>query len=173
LGSLISFVFLALIYIMLAYLGLIPAQFNMFKESQPANEAVALTEMTEDQSAMNEPFQLPEEISSQLDTQTAGMEGGVEDEAAAVLEHVKNYTLTNGKTLQEVINAKHPNQQSMIEWSITTAVEPDNYSILVKVPPENPQSFKVSYRFNFNTVTNVLEPTISDSKNLLDSIKGK
>ena len=57
----------------------------------------------------------------------------------------------------------------MAEWSISTAVDPDNYSVMVKVPPENPQSFKISYRFNYNTETKALEPTISDSKNLLQS----
>ena len=58
----------------------------------------------------------------------------------------------------------------LITWDISTAVDPDNYSVLVKVPPENPQSFKISYRFNYNAVTKALDPTISDAKNLLDSV---
>ena len=76
----------------------------------------------------------------------------------------------NGYTLQEFIEAKHPAAKDLITWDISTAVDPDNYSILVKVPPENPQSFKISYRFNYNTVTKALDPTISDAKNLLDSV---
>ena len=78
--------------------------------------------------------------------------------------------MANGQTLQQLIPAKHPATQDMIEWTITTAVEPQNYSVLVKVPPENPQSFKISYRFNYNTENKALDPTISDSKNLLDSV---
>ena len=87
-----------------------------------------------------------------------------------ILTEVKNLVMANGQTLEQLINSRHPAAQGMIKWSITTAVEPNNYSILVKVPPENPQSFKISHRFNYNTVTKVLSPTISDSKNLLDSI---
>lgn len=76
----------------------------------------------------------------------------------------------NGYTLQQYIEARHPAAKGLITWDISTAVDPDNYSILVKVPPENPQSFKISYRFNYNTVTKALDPTISDAKNLLDSV---
>ena len=95
-----------------------------------------------------------------------------EDANAALLNEVKQYALPNGQTLESLINARHPVQQpEMIEWSLTTAVEPDNYSVLVKIPPENPQSFKISYRFNYNAVTKELEPTTSDSKNLLDSMQ--
>lgn len=86
-----------------------------------------------------------------------------------VLDEVKNYPLMNGYTLKQFIEAKHPAAKDLITWDISTAVDPDNYSVLVKVPPENPQSFKISYRFNYNTVTKALDPTISDAKNLLDS----
>ena len=87
-----------------------------------------------------------------------------------ILTEVKNYPLQNGYTLQQFIEAKHPAAQNLITWEISTAVDPDNYSVLVKVPPENPQSFKISYRFNYNTVTKALDLTISDAKNLLDSV---
>ena len=88
----------------------------------------------------------------------------------AILTEVKNFRLANGYTLQQFIEAKHPAAKNLITWEISTAVDPDNYSVLVKVPPENPQSFKISYRFNYNTVTKALDPTISDAKNLLDSV---
>ncbi len=150
----------ALIYFMLAFMNLIPAQFNVLSSGQktaaPQNAQIA-DEM------------LPQE-------QPAAQPGTVPMEAAAanpmdnILTEVKNYPLQNGYTLQQFIEAKHPAAQNLITWEISTAVDPDNYSVLVKVPPENPQSFKISYRFNYNTVTKALDPTISDAKNLLDSV---
>ena len=107
--------------------------------------------------------------SQQLPGQLPAAQPGV-NPLDPILTEVKNLVMANGQTLEQLINSRHPAAQGMIEWSITTAVEPNNYSILVKVPPENPQSFKISHRFNYNTVTKVLSPTISDSKNLLDSI---
>ena len=183
LGSLVALVIAAIIYIMLAYLEIIPAQFNFLKKGPSAQELQAeqaqLNEMLsmpaennlmpqplpQDPFGAAQPLQLPANVENQLDPAVA-----TSNPLDPVLAEVKNYALSNGQTLQQLINAKHPAMQDMIEWSITTAVEPQNYSVLVKVPPENPQSFKISYRFNYNTVTKALDPTISDSKNLLDSV---
>ncbi len=181
LGTLVSLVIVAIIYVMLAYLEILPDQFNFLKKGATAEQIKAeqaqlnemlgvpaepLQQLPQDSFGATQPLQLPEDVQTVLDPQAVAPVNPLD----YVLNEVKNYTLSNGQTLQQLINAKHPAMQEMIEWNITTAVEPQNYSILVKVPPENPQSFKISYRFNYNTENKALDPTISDSKNLLDSV---
>ncbi len=203
LGSVVSIVILALIYVMLAYLELLPQQFN-FLQATPAaeqiqvqdqqlnelldpNSASGQTQLPSDSAAQNYPGQqgyapangqtqqpvLPQQVAANGAFLPQGQTAPALPQANPldpILTEVKNLQMANGQTLEQLINSRHPVAQGQIEWSITTAVEPNNYSILVKVPPENPQSFKISHRFNYNTVTKVLSPTISDSKNLLDSI---
>lgn len=147
-------VLLGAIYAGVAYLQLIPDNMN-FINPKPAVSA-------EEQQA-----QMEEMLPSQEPAQPAAPQVSPADRA---LTEVKNYALPNGMTLEQLIASRHPNAGNMIEWTISTAVDPDNYSVMAKVPPENPQSFKISYRFNYNTVTKALEPTISDSKNLLMSV---
>lgn len=147
-------ILLGAIYAGVAYLQLIPDNMN-FINPKPAVSA-------EEQQA-----QMEEMLPSQAPAQPAAPQVSPADRA---LTEVKNYALPNGMTLEQLIASRHPNAGNMIEWSISTAVDPDNYSVMAKVPPENPQSFKISYRFNYNTVTKALEPTISDSKNLLMSV---
>ncbi|MBR3899898.1 MAG: hypothetical protein IKJ44_06480 [Elusimicrobiaceae bacterium] len=187
-GGLVAVVILAVIYVMLAFLGLLPDGLNVLKKGPSAEELQAqeeqLTEMIgpdlsqapavapQNPYAANQPMQMPAAVENQVMAQQP-MAQPQQNPMAVVLGEAKNYLLSNGQTLQQVINARHPNAVRMIEWSITTAVEPNNYSILVKVPPENAQSFKISYRFNYNTITKTLDPTISDSKNLLDSVSGR
>ncbi len=157
LGTIAVVVIAGIIYAMLAFMNLIPAQFNMFAtQTNAAEQNVQLEEM------LGPTDQMAPEASAQAAASVNPME--------SILSEVKNYPLANGYTLQQFIEAKHPAAQNLITWDISTAVDPDNYSILVKVPPENPQSFKISYRFNYNTVTKALDPTISDAKNLLDSV---
>ncbi len=148
-GLLVVFLLAAVSYGMLAFMNIIPEKFNVLasgKEAQAqAEQAAQLEEMLPDTPAPADPMQ-------------------------AALEDVKNYLLPNGSTLQAYIEAKHASVKDGITWDISTAVDPDNYSVLIKVPPENPQSFKISYRFNYNTVTKALEPTISDAKNLMDEV---
>ena len=216
LGGLVSVVILVLIYVMLAYLELIPAGLNFIK-SAPAQTQVQQEDLNEmlgtqqPDAALPAQGQLPQQPANMpqqgyapnmqgqmpagalpaqqgqmmpgqpgqmpqgqmMPGQTGQMMPGQNPNAMlnAILTEVKNLRMSNGQTLEQLINSRHPAAQNLIEWTITTAVEPDNYSILVKVPPENPQSFKIPYRFNYNTVTKALEPTISDSKNLLDSLK--
>lgn len=190
LGILVSLVILAVIYVMLAYLELLPAKFNVIKSGPSAEETQArsqqLNEMlgpdadgqaadaVQSQQApygAAQPLQLPAGAESQIAPQPMQTGAQPANPLAPMLAQVQNYPMVNGQTLQQLINSRHPAAQNLIEWNITTAVEPDNYSVLVKVPPENPQSFKISYRFNYNAVTGALEPTISDSKNLLDSLR--
>ncbi len=160
-GVLVALILAALIYGMLAFMNLIPAQFNLLASNKAQAEQMAarqdqMNEMLYDEPQTVEPTTLPQQ------------QAAVNPMDAALAE-VQSYPLVNGFTLKEFIEAKHPAAQALITWDISTAVDPDNYSVLVKVPPENPQSFKISYRFNYNTVTKALDPTISDAKNLLDS----
>ena len=91
-----------------------------------------------------------------------------------VLSDVQNISLSNGFTLKEFVESKHAAiSKDLISWEVADAVEPDNYSITVKIPPENPQNFKTVYRFNYNMENGLLEPTISDAKNLLDQAEGQ
>lgn len=162
LGVLVAIVLAALIYGMLAFMNLIPAQFNVFS-SDKAQQA----QLAEQNARMNEMLTEDQPVNYELPAQPAAQQPAM-NPMDAVLEEVKNHPLMNGFTLKEFIEAKHPAAQNLITWDISTAVDPDNYSVLVKVPPENPQSFKISYRFNYNTISKELNPTISDAKNLLD-----
>ncbi len=168
LGSLVSIVCLAVIYVMMAYLNLLPASFNLFK-----SEETPVPQPFQEQ-AINEMLPQTNTPDSSLpaadDTAAATTENNGTN-METLLMQVKNQILSNGQTLEQLVNTRHAAQVSSIEWSIADAVEPDNYSVLIKVPPANPQSFKISYRFNYNALTKELEPTISDSKNLLDSLQ--
>lgn len=162
LGVLAALLIAVIIYIMLAFMEIIPAQFNLLKNSANNN----IRQQQEQTEQLNE--MLGQSAFPETEAQTPAPQANA-DPKEAVLLQVQSFALPNGMTLKELIDSRHPNMVNMIEWNATTAVEPDNYSILVKVPPENPQSFRISYRFNYNTVTNELIPTISDAKNLLDS----
>lgn len=152
-GLLVGLLLFIILYALLAFMHLLPNSMNFLSKPASTEASVPTAQMKEMLSAK----------ASQ--TEQKG-NGSLED----VLEDVKNYVLPNGYTLQAFIEAKHPTiSPDLITWDISEAVEPDNYSVLAKVPPENPQSFKMSYRFNYNTVAKTLDPTISDAKNLLES----
>lgn len=160
-GLLAILLLLGLIYGMMAFMNWIPPQFNLLAKPQQTTAEQQDAQLSEMLGENTMPVQTVDENTPV----------GVESSQDAILAEVKNYMLPNGMTLQSFIEAKHPAAVSLITWDISTAVDPDNYSILVKVPPENPQSFKISYRFNYNAVTKALDPTISDAKNLLDAAK--
>lgn len=150
-GLLVGFLLLIILYALLAFMHAIPDSINFLSKPAEAKAPAPVAQMEE---------MLPSASA------TAAENNSLEN----VLEEVKNYTLPNGYTLQSFIEEKHPGvSPDLITWDVSAAVEPDNYSVLAKVPPENPQSFKMSYRFNYNAVTKTLDPTISDAKNLLDS----
>ena len=159
--SLIGLLLLAAAYVGLAFLHLLPDQFNILSSKKEAVQQDQLEEMLGTQETDATTPVTVEEVTP-IEVESA-------NPMDTILDEVKNYTLPNGYTLKDFIETKHPATKDLITWEIATAVDPDNYSILVKVPPENPQSFKISYRFNYNAVTKELEPTISDAKNLLDS----
>ena len=155
----LSVVFLLIVlYFMTSYLGLVP---NIFGSKEATVEETQEDEMFDTSSLQEDSINSFPQVNASTSTNPLDN----------VVNEVKNYLLVNGSTLQQLINSRHPTAQNLIEWSATNAVEPDNYSILVKVPPDNPQGFKISYRFNYNMVTKALEPTISDAKNLLDSVR--
>ena len=161
LGILVAVILMVVIYFMMAYLGLVSPKYNLLKSDTNAEE----TQTADDDSQLSAVAGQGNQFGSLSDRGN-----GEEDQMTTALTEVRNYVLLNGETLEQLINSRHPAAVDSIEWNITNAVEPDNYSILVKVPPENAQSFKISYRFNYNMITKDLEPTISDSKNLLDSV---
>lgn len=158
-GGVVVVVALGLIYAMLGFMNLLPASINVFGDKQAAAQQAQQAQMDE---------MLVDENTYQQDP-SALVDAAPADPTTVVLQEVQAFPLMNGYTLKEFIEAKHPAAVNLITWEISTAVDPDNYSVIVKVPPENPQSFKTSYRFNYNAVTKALDPTISDAKNLLDS----
>ena len=153
LGGCVGLILLIILYALLAFMHMLPDSINFLSKPAQEQETASVAQMEEMLPAAT-PAAAAEESNS-LDS---------------ILEEVKNYVLPNGYTLQSFIESKHPAvSPELITWDISAAVEPDNYSVLTKVPPENPQSFKMSYRFNYNAATKALDPTISDAKNLLDS----
>ena len=85
-----------------------------------------------------------------------------------VTEKVKNYTFSNGTTLQTRINSVHQNLSDEIEWSAFPTEEQDVYSIAVKIP-QNKDGQGFSYRFNYNVASNMLTPTTSEAKNIIEN----
>lgn len=160
-GVLVGLLALIILYVLLGILKVLPNSVNVFANEKPT-AALATEEF------FPEPVQpvTTEEVTVQEEVQTPSPA----DEA---LTKVQGFPLPNGLTLKQFIETKHADVASdLITWEITDAVEPDNYSITVKVPPANPQNFKTVYRFNYNTQSGLLDPTISDSKNLLDQAYG-
>jgi len=168
-GTLVTFALVAVLYVLLSFMHIIPQQFNMlFKEKPAAAAPVAQVQ----EILQSEEQNTTEQVSSEEETAAPAEPHQPAEPLSTeeVLSEVQQFILPNGQSLQSLIETKHAAvAPELITWDISTAVEPDNYSVLVKVPPENPQSFKTSYRFNYNPVTKTLDPTISDAKNLLDS----
>lgn len=171
-STLIAVVLAAAVYAGLAFMNLLPPSMNFLSGKKAAAKQQAQTAQVEAMLGTEENVNMPSAVPVAAPAETAApaAEQTPANPMQAILTTVQNYPLANGYTLKEYIESKHTASASLITWDISTAVEPDNYSILVKIPPENPQSFKITYRFNYNTVTQALEPTISDAKNLLDSV---
>ena len=151
--GLVFVLLLIILYVALGMFKLLPSSVNVFasKEDKPSIAQQASEEFLQEQPAQ------PQEPSA---TEIAQ-------------DKVQNFPLPNGYTLKGFIESKYASvSPELITWEVTEAVEPDNYSVTVKVPPENPQNFKTVYRFNYNMQTGMLDPTISDAKNLLDQAYG-
>ena len=155
--GLIALLALIVLYVVLSMLHLLPSNSKEAQQAQAVQNTQAI--LQEEGNA-----QTPLEQPAPADTPTA------QDQA---LEKVQNFPLPNGYSLKGFIESKHATiSPELITWEVADAVEPDNYSVTVKVPPENPQNFKTVYRFNYNMQTGLLDPTISDAKNLLDQAYG-
>ncbi len=160
---LVSLALLIILYVLLAFMNLLPKQYNVLAAKEKATPAAQSSEMMLTEVSTEMP--MGEEPSTE-EMAAAATEGSTMDE---MLAEVQQYMLPNGQTLKSYVETVHATiSPELITWEITDAVEPDNYSVLVKVPPEDPQSFKTSYRFNYNAANKTLDPTISDAKNLLD-----
>lgn len=152
LGLLVSVLLLLVIYVALCFMHKLPDSLNLLSKNTEAPLATSEELLQENPlaTATEQPVGQPEQMEQVLST-------------------VQNFMLPNGRTLQQFIQEKHSAiSNELISWEIVDAVEPDNYSITVKIPPENPQNIKTVYRFNYNTQDGTLDPTISDAKNLLD-----
>ena len=155
--ALVGLLILIILYVLLGMLKLLPASVNLFAGKQPAATQATQELLTEEQPVVPQETQQPQEPTLAQQAQ----------------EKVQNFPLPNGYQLKGFIESKHPTiDPELITWETTEAVEPDNYSVTVKVPPENPQNFKTVYRFNYNMLSGLLDPTISDAKNLLDQAYG-
>ena len=159
-GGLLALLVIIILYVVLGFLHLLPASVNILASKKQDSAA---TQTTQDI--------LNEEVAAAPVEEAQPAEPTPQQQA---LEKVQNFSLPNDSTLKGFIESKHKAiDPELITWEITDAVEPDNYSVTVKIPPENPQSFKTVYRFNYNLQTGMLDPTISDAKNLLDQAYGK
>ncbi len=156
---LIGLLALIILYVLLGMMKLLPASVNLFAGKQtPAVEQTTQEILSEPQ-----PAAAPA-VEEEPQTNTL---------AQQAQEKVQNFPLPNGFLLKDFIVFKHGAiSPELITWETTEAVEADNYSVTVKVPPENPQNFKTVYRFNYNMLSGLLDPTVSDAKNLLDQAYG-
>ncbi|MBO5911169.1 MAG: hypothetical protein J6Q05_03140 [Elusimicrobiaceae bacterium] len=151
---LIGLLVLIILYVVLGMMKLLPASINVLASKK--QQAVAAQTAQEFLPQTQAPA-VAEEVP----------QGPTPAEQAQ--EKVQNFALPNGTNLKSFIEAKHAAvSPELITWETTESVEEDNYSVTVKVPPENPQSFKTVYRFNYNMTSGLLSPTVSDAKNLLD-----
>ncbi len=158
--SLIVLLALIVLYVLLGILHILPSSINLF-----AGKEAAQVQNTQDL--------LGEQANSSVATQNESAELAKPTPQDQALEKVQNFPLPNRYSLKGFIESKHAAiSPELITWEVADAVEPDNYSVTVKVPPENPQNFKTVYRFNYNMQTGLLDPTISDAKNLLDQAYG-
>ncbi len=156
--ALVGVLLLIILYALLGLMKLLPASVNLFAAKQQAPVAEQTTqEMLNEAPAVPAAPEVPQ--------------GPTPAEQAQ--EKVQNFPLPNGYLLKGFIESKHATiSPELITWETTEAVEADNYSVTVKVPPENPQNFKTVYRFNYNMLSGLLDPTVSDAKNLLDQAYG-
>ena len=157
LGTLVALLLVVILYVVLGFMHLIPNSLNVFgaKESKQVASAQVMQEMFQEKKPAAKPAPAP------AAAPVAAKEAVVPTEEI-LLAKLKNYLLPNGKTLKEFVEQKHaPISADLITWSVAPAPNGNNeYVANIKVPPANPQSFKITYRFNYNFATNALVPTI-------------
>ncbi|MBO7605436.1 MAG: hypothetical protein J6S61_03090, partial [Elusimicrobiaceae bacterium] len=110
----------------------------------------------------------PEIITQKTPENEMQVSNNEQDQVYTVLEKVKNYTFSDATTLESRINNIHKNSSSNIEWSLIPIEEQNVYSIAVKIP-QNTDGQGFSYRFNYDVPGNVLTPTTSEAKNIMEN----
>lgn len=177
-GGLMKFILLLIVlagaYAGAVYMGYLPDYTGFIKPAQPVEEdytpvgpVTAAPPITADDLMGDMP-----PPSAQIPPSIPAGSGITASAPRSFLDTVKNYKLSNGVTLKTLIDSKHPSVKDFIEWT-ETEFDDNNYSIFVKVPPEKEMTLRTIYRFNYNIQTKALTPTITDSRNLLESIKKK
>jgi hypothetical protein len=91
----------------------------------------------------------------------------------AIVSAIKDYELAPGKKLEATIN-QTTNQEFLkdIEWRIKM-LDADFYSVTVRVPPSAPNGWVISYRFDYDSKLNKLNPINGDAQTLVDNATGK
>ena len=90
------------------------------------------------------------------------------DSMSEILTQVKQYSFPDKTTLEQRIIAANSNMEGNLDWSIFPTEDLDVYSIAVKLPA-NMEGQSFSYRFNYNVNGDVLTPTTSESKNIMEN----
>ncbi len=90
------------------------------------------------------------------------------NEPYSIVENVKNYTFSDGTTLEERIKTSNKISNAQLEWTLLPTEEQNVYSIAVRLP-KNSVGQGFSYRFNYNNLDRVLTPTTSESKNIMEN----
>lgn len=85
-----------------------------------------------------------------------------------IISKIKNYTFSDGTTLEERINSAHNNVANEIEWTLFPTEEQNIYSVAAKIP-QNKDGQGFSYRFNYNITEGELTPTTSEAKNIIEN----
>ena len=148
-GVLIMLLLGGAIYAILGFMNLIPAQYNLLSSQQQveAQPNAQLDEMlgTEEEQPVQE---LSEQEQPSMQEEFPPVEPQQEvttDPKEVVRTEVQNYLLSNGQTLKSYVESKHPAMVDVITWDVKDSASADNYTVWIKVPPENPQSFKSKY----------------------------
>ena len=175
-GVLIMLLLGGAIYAILGFMNLIPAKYNLLSSQQQveAQQNAQLDEMlgTEEEQPAQEPSEQMQQPMQDEFAPVEPQQEAITDPKEMVRTEVQNYLLSNGQTLKSYVESKHPAMVDVITWDVKDSASADNYTVWIKVPPENPQSFKSNYVFNYNLTTKVLQPTTSETKNFVSAVMG-
>ena len=88
-----------------------------------------------------------------------------------MLKLIKAYEVMPGQSLESVISASAPQVTvSSIEWTMQL-LDPTLYSVAIKVPPATPDTWQISYRFDYNVPENKLTAANTEATELLEKLK--
>ena len=151
----------------LAVMGIVPEKFSpihtvIYSLQKSPQENTSATTVDEDLA--------PEMVEDSVVEEETPVEPAQNNksQSGTIVERVKNYTFSNGSTLESKVQAAHPNLIEPIEWFLYPTEEDGVFSVAVKVP-QNKDGQMFSYRFNYNTANNTLTPTTSGAKNIIEN----